>query len=95
MYRMEAIGIRKAKRLADQYSRLAIAKILPGSDNNGEVAHIQSGASRAVLKATGANILRGRGAYNEDCVRLCESLTKDSSKQTTHTHTQAHESHTH
>ena len=63
MYRKEAVGIKNAKRLADQYMRLTIAKILPSMDiGEGEVAQIQSGASRAVLKATGIKILRGSGA---------------------------------
>ncbi len=61
MYRKDAVGIKKAKRLPDQYTRFEIAKILPSMDN-GAVAQIQSGARRAVLKATGTKILRGRGA---------------------------------
>lgn len=64
MYRIAAVGIKKANRLADQYKRLATAKSRPGSDKGEVDAQRHSGMSRAVLKATGTKILNGRGALS-------------------------------
>ena len=63
MYRIVAVGIKKAKRLADQYTRFAIAKIRPASVNGDADAQLHSGMRRAALKATGTKILNGSGAY--------------------------------
>lgn len=63
MYRIAAVGIKKANRLADQYTKFTIAKIRPGSDNGDVDAQLHSGMSRAALKAIGTKILNGSGAF--------------------------------
>jgi hypothetical protein len=61
---MDAMGIKNAKRLMDQYAKLAMPKTLPAIPNTaGVVAHLHRYANRMTLYSKGIKIRRGSGVY--------------------------------